>query len=277
MRFWILLFVISPLLVLSQNKKDKNGKRTGHWVYYGKDRPSARVKSDIKIEEGNYVNGFKEGSWVKYYSDGKTPKLNGNYVNNRPYGAYSRYYQNGKLKEQGNFSYNAFKGVYIRNHSNGKLAYKGSYNSSGKESGLVQYFYPNGQVELEYSMKDGKPTGTLKRYFSDGSLKEITTFNANGLIEKAQKFEPKKVTIQPTPTVNNLTYPPKVVNPKTKGVKFNPEGHNRLYNENDVIWMDGTFKGGQLWDGKVFEYDKDGIAKKVRIYKKGKYHSDGQL
>jgi antitoxin component YwqK of YwqJK toxin-antitoxin module len=277
MRISFLLVFLLPCVVFSQNKKDSKGKRTGHWIYFGKDRPSSGYKPQVKIEEGNYVNGYKEGIWVKYYPDGKTAKLNGNYVNNRPYGAYSRFYENGKLKEQGNFSYNSFKGKYIRNHSNGQPAYKASYNSTGKESGLVQYFYPNGQIELEYSMKDGKPTGTLQRYFSDGSLKEKTTFSSDGKLQNVQKYETKKIIVQPTTTVKKPVSPPFVEKPRTKGLKFNPEGHNRLYNENDAIWIDGLFKGGQLWDGKVFEYDIDGISKKVRIFKKGKYHSDGQL
>jgi hypothetical protein len=41
--------------------------------------------------------------------------------------------------------------------------------------------------------------------------------------------------------------------------------------------MDGEFKNGQLWDGKVFDYSRDGILLKVRVFKLGKYHSDGQL
>jgi antitoxin component YwqK of YwqJK toxin-antitoxin module len=277
MRYVLIIILILPFIVFGQNKKDPKGKRTGHWVYFGKDRPASGYKSNVKIEEGNYINGYKDGNWIKYYPDGKTPKLQGNYLNNRPYGSYSRYQENGKLKEQGNFSYSTFNGVFIRYHPNGKIAYKSSYNSTGKESGLVQYFYPNGQVELEYNMKDGKPMGTLTRYFSDGSLKEITTFSSNGQIQKAQKYVPKKYIVQVTPPINKIIYPPTVVNPRTKGVRFNPEGHNRLYNENEAIWIDGLFKGGQLYDGKVFEYDKDGISKKVRVFKKGKYHSDGQL
>jgi antitoxin component YwqK of YwqJK toxin-antitoxin module len=41
--------------------------------------------------------------------------------------------------------------------------------------------------------------------------------------------------------------------------------------------MDGTFRNGSLWDGKVYEYDADGIIMKVKVYKNGKYHSDGQF
>ena len=44
-------------------------------------------------------------------------------------------------------------------------------------------------------------------------------------------------------------------------------------------WMTQTecFKNGQLLDGKVYSYDRDGILQRVLVYKNGKYNSDGQL
>jgi antitoxin component YwqK of YwqJK toxin-antitoxin module len=68
-----------------------------------------------------------------------------------------------------------------------------------------------------------------------------------------------------------------VTNPITKGVTFFSEGYNKVYNENDEIWLDGNFKAGQLYDGKVYIYNDDGILKKIKIYKEGKFHSLGQL
>jgi antitoxin component YwqK of YwqJK toxin-antitoxin module len=41
--------------------------------------------------------------------------------------------------------------------------------------------------------------------------------------------------------------------------------------------MEGNFKGGQLWDGRHYIYDEDGLLLKVEVYKNGVYHSDGQL
>jgi antitoxin component YwqK of YwqJK toxin-antitoxin module len=65
--------------------------------------------------------------------------------------------------------------------------------------------------------------------------------------------------------------------PRTKGVKWQPNGYNKVYNEDDEIWQDGVFKDAKLWDGKVYVYDRDGILLKVKVYKSGVYHSDGQL
>ena len=70
---------------------------------------------------------------------------------------------------------------------------------------------------------------------------------------------------------------PVIRQPKTKGTAFKPNGYNKVFNENDEIWQDGEFRNGRLWDGKVYEYDADGILLKVKVFKNGIYHSDGQL
>jgi antitoxin component YwqK of YwqJK toxin-antitoxin module len=50
-----------------------------------------------------------------------------------------------------------------------------------------------------------------------------------------------------------------------------------VYNENDEIWLDGNFRNGNLWDGKVFSYGEDGLLRKVKIFKEGKFHSYSQF
>ena len=56
-----------------------------------------------------------------------------------------------------------------------------------------------------------------------------------------------------------------------------PSQNTKVYNKKGEIWKDGTFKNGEIWDGKVYEYDGDGILQRILVYKEGKYHSDGQL
>ena len=70
---------------------------------------------------------------------------------------------------------------------------------------------------------------------------------------------------------------PSVGAARTKGEAFKANGYNKVYNENDEIWQDGEFRNRSLWNGKVYDYDSDGILLKVRVFKNGYYHSDGQL
>jgi antitoxin component YwqK of YwqJK toxin-antitoxin module len=259
------------------NQKSADGKKQGKWIYFGKDRPQEGYPAEGKIEEGPYVDDRKEGTWIKYHTDGVTPKLRGEFKNNRPEGDYVKIYPNGKKKEVGTFVRNLYQDSLVRFHENGKVEYAGYYNLSGKEEGKIKYYYPNGQVEFEYEANDGKPTGKAMRYYENGDVKEVIYYGADGSVAKSEQKEmvSPAITVK-DPGVSKETAP-KAVNPKMKGAKFQSNGYNKIYNANDEIWQDGNFKNGVLWDGKVYEYDRDGILLKVKVFKNGLYHSDGQL
>lgn len=259
------------------NKSNDKGKQ-GKWIYYGKDRPESGVPTDGKVEEGTYKDDRKEGIWIKYHNDGITPKLKGEYENNRPKGGFTRYHANGKIKEIGNFEKNQYHDSLKRFRENGKLEYEAIYNEIGKEEGKVKYYYANGQVEFEYVAKNGTPVGKAVRYYENGDVKEIIEYGADGSVTNSVEkpmVNPDVKVIDPGASKEKA--PAISGTPKTKGAKFLPNGYNKVYNEDDEIWQDGIFKDGKLWDGKVYVYDKDGILLKVKVYKSGLYHSDGQL
>jgi antitoxin component YwqK of YwqJK toxin-antitoxin module len=261
----------------AQNKRNTNGDRHGKWVFTGKDYPHKNLPKTQKVEEGYYVNGRKEGTWTKFFPNGHI-QLKGTYINNRPQGAYTRYYTNGQIAEQGNFESNGYKGLLLRYHQNGQLAYRANFNNQGQESGKVSYYHPNGKVALTYTVKNGQVQGQVLRYNTNGQLQSSFFVGSGGEVGALQKVSPQQISpaVKPNQIQSNV-YPPRLSNPKTKGLRFVPNGYNKVYNDNDEIWMDGEFKNGQLYDGKVYDYDQDGILQKVRIYKLGKYHSDGQL
>ncbi|XOV66885.1 MAG: toxin-antitoxin system YwqK family antitoxin [Fluviicola sp.] len=261
------------------NKVDEEGKKQGKWIYLGKDRPNLGFPAEGKIEEGTYKDDRKEGTWIKYHNDGKTPKLKGEYHNNRPSGAYEKIGANGIVIERGTF----VKGKYVnkleRFHPDGSPKYVGNHDENGLEEGKIVYYYPNGQEEYVYEAVDGKPTGKAIRYYENGNIKEITTYGADGTLMNKEYREPvDPITPSPDPSFQNNERPPSIgPSPRTKGAKFQPNGYNKVYNDNDEISQDGEFKDGRLFDGKVYVYDEDGILLKVRVFKNGFYHSDGQL
>ena len=259
------------------NQKDSQGKKQGRWIYFGKDRPQEGYPADGKIEEGPYLDDRKEGVWIKYHSDGVTPKLKGEYRNNRPEGEYTKIYPNGKVREVGTFERNLYKDSLKRFHETGKLEYEAKFNETGKEQGKVKYYYPNGQVEFEYEANDGKPTGKAVRYYENGDVKEVIYYGGDGSVMKSEQREMVSPAVKVVDPGISKETAPKVSSPRTKGAKFQPNGYNKVYNVNDEISQDGTFKNGVLWEGKVYVYDKDGILLKVRVFKNGLYHSDGQL
>lgn len=259
------------------NRVDENGLKQGKWVYLGKDRPTAGFPAEGKIEEGTYKDDRKEGTWIKYHNDGVTPKLRGEYVNNRPSGKYVKLWPDGTVREEGTFERGKYFDGLKRYHENGVLEYEAVFNDEGKEQGTVKFYYPNGQEEFVYESLNGTPTGKATRYYENGDIKEIIFYAADGSVEKSEQREMVNAAVNVVDPGQSKVEAPKVVNPRTKGIKFQPNGYNKVYNENDEIWQDGDFRNSRLWDGKVYMYDADGILLKVEVYKKGVYNSDGQL
>jgi antitoxin component YwqK of YwqJK toxin-antitoxin module len=255
----------------SINRKNSKGKQ-GHWIYYGKDRPESGFPLDAKVEEGYYVDDRKEGIWVKYNADG-TPRLKGYYENNRPKSncTFSRH----GIREEGTFSKNQYVDSLKRFHKNGKLEYEAFYNQNGKEEGRVNYYYPNGQLEFTYNSVNGTPTGKATRYYENGDIKELIEYAEDGSIAKKEYFE--RATLDPSEIISTEKAPLPVNPINTKGIKWRPDGYNKIYNDDDEVWQDGIFKEGKLWEGKVYVYDRDGILLRVKVFKNGVYHSDGQL
>lgn len=155
------------------NVKDKDGRKQGKWIYFGKDRPSVGYPALGIVEKGSYVNDRKEGLWVKYHKDGKTPRISGEYKLNRPNGSYTKFYGNGTIKEIGTYSRSKHVGSLVRYHENGNVQYQANYDQNGREQGEVKYYFPSGQEEWTYSAQNGVPQGNATRYYANGDVKEV--------------------------------------------------------------------------------------------------------
>lgn len=253
---------------------DANGKQ-GFFTIYGKDMPEKGYEPDGKIEEGSYKDDRKIGEWIFYHLDGSTPRLKGNFVDGRPNGPYVRYSENGAVIEESAYNNKKQVGAFKTYYDDGTLKQEKTFNAEGKEEGPVTFYYETGQVQYEGTMVNGVPTGEATRYWEDGSVKEVLVYSSTGelLSTTVVNAEPP---VAVTPVIG--TGGPSGVNGILKdGSVFQMNGYNKVYNEDEDLWMDGNFKAGKLWNGKLYKYDEDGILLKIEIWKNGAYHSDGQL
>lgn len=256
------------------NLIDDKGLKQGHWVFLGKDQPEKGFPYNGKIEEGNFVNDRRDGRWVFYYNDGMTPKAEGDFVDNRPNGEFVKYFPNGQVKEKGVFSHLKYKDQLVRYNEKGIKIFEASFNEQGNEDGLVQYFYDNGALELEYIAKNGAPSGQVTRYWPNGDIKQIIIYDENGEVKEVSEFEEmKNPEVEVEKPVKSTKKAPDV--PRYDG--FSPNDYNKVYNDIQELWMEGAFRNGKLWDGRVYIYDEDGLLLKIEVYKEGVFHSFGQL
>jgi antitoxin component YwqK of YwqJK toxin-antitoxin module len=101
------------------NVVDINGKKQGHWIILGKDKPKSCFKLNDKIEEGYYVDNRKNGVWTEYYCNGFT-KNHLTFKAGRPDGLQELYYENGQIQEVGFWKKNKWEGVHKKYTIDGK-------------------------------------------------------------------------------------------------------------------------------------------------------------
>ncbi|MFI5203265.1 MAG: hypothetical protein ACHQF2_02125 [Flavobacteriales bacterium] len=259
------------------NQKNEQGQKVGHWVIFG--TPAEGYKADQVKEEGDFDNGRKTGLWKLYWPNGKI-KSEVEFKNGRASGKFTSYYENGQKEEEGNWKNNAYTGGFTRYHENGQVAQKKVFNAAGKTDGKVEYYYPNGKPELVYNSANGVENGDLTRYYPNGDVQETMTF-AGGKPDEATKKEFKMV----NPAVDLASLNPKDEKQSTTDTKLTTnaaqkeikDGYQKLYDEQKRLVQDGEFKGGRLWNGKWYKYDKNGLLWKIEVYKEGKYFADAQM
>jgi antitoxin component YwqK of YwqJK toxin-antitoxin module len=270
------MFASAQLAFSQENKIGVDGKKTGYWVVFGDSKPDKGHCLTCKVEEGEYVDGRRQGEWKKYYADGTTPRLIAEYKTGKPNGKYKKYYANGVLKEQGTYNERKQYGDLVIQNEQGIVTQKKSFNQNGKEDGLVQFFYDDGSIQMEMTKKDGVIQGTATTYWPNGDVKKRIAYDASGKPGEPEHLE--RVNPPKGQTVTTGSGGPSGKKGKIKdGKKYNRDGYNKLYNKDDELWMDGEFKSDKLWNGKLYKYDSDGILLKIEVWKNGAYHSDGVL
>lgn len=177
------------------NQLDGLGRKTGYWMIYGQDRPDLGYADDCMVEEGTYKAGRKTGRWVKYFPDGKTPKLIAHYQNNRPHGKFNSFHPNGNKKESGNYRNRKYTGEYKSWYASGCIQQEKFYNEQGHLDKYVVYYFdqcdPNqdgGQIEFKYKIRNGVPVESAYRYYPNGDFRTYIVYNDDGSIKSEQKF-----------------------------------------------------------------------------------------
>lgn len=275
----------------TRNHLNASGEREGFWVVSKDNDPIADGEA-LKYKEGSYKNGRKEGVWITYYEDGVTPRLIGEYADNRPAGTYFRFDKKGELVQASSVP----KRISIKQSvqsSNSIYSCKMMFNQREMIAGQVFFTHRVFKKDLAFQFWVGE---SLEQVKSETKLVDYSWLNANYtkvLMTYTAIRTPKKMRIEPlTPVVSPVAekkpnpngkglayyHPPVLKDPRvSKGMVFMPNGLNKVYTESAEIWMDGHFMNGQLYTGKVFVYDHDGVLLKVRLYKNGVYESDGVL
>lgn len=160
-------------------------------------------KSGDAYEEGNYVNGLKEGKWISYlpYTPGQIG-TECEYKNGEEVGVRTSYHSNGKISDTLTFRPHP-KGEVIRDYKNykdGTLEEENFYKD-GMANGRWKYYYESGNKKEEREFKDDEKNGEWLQWYENGNKKAVFNFKddkkdgkcihwyENGQIEEEESYK----------------------------------------------------------------------------------------
>ncbi|HEX7365477.1 MAG TPA: hypothetical protein VF273_00190 [Pelobium sp.] len=117
--------------------------------------PNSTDTAEIK----SYLNGKEDGTWTKYFVNGKL-KEQRFFKNGLKEGEYLAWWPNGKKQLQFHFVNDEYEGTCSQWNQYGRLIQKMNYRK-GYEEGRQQMFYDNGKVRSNYVIKNGRRFGLL--------------------------------------------------------------------------------------------------------------------
>ena len=211
MRILLLLFILFPLLSLSQiNQTDVNGMRQGLWQ---KRQPNGRL-----IYEGHFKDDRPVGEWKRYHNGGQIKAIlqyreNSDSADTRMYDEFGDKVAEGVFLDQkkvGNWVYfskkmkiaeehyvNGIKdGVSRKYYLSGELMEQTNW-VNGMQDGEYKVFYKTGEPYLTCAMKQNKRDGLCKVYDQNGIL-EMEARYKNNLRDGEWKFFDKNGNLQYT-------------------------------------------------------------------------------
>jgi antitoxin component YwqK of YwqJK toxin-antitoxin module len=249
----------------SINRTDEQGWKQGKWVEKSDGEDAEGCTAGTKIEEGNYKDNRRVGTWRRYYCTGK---IKNELVYNADRSISSKdYYQDGKLKEEGTWNSIGWIGSYKTYHPNGKLYYEWEYDQGGKRTGRQRYYYDNGNLMFDGEWNGGKEAGVIKEYYENGALRSEKYFNDGKLDTTNVKiYPPKEIKAKEEKNETPKEEIKTEVAPQLGVIK---DGYNKTFTKEGKIDREGEFKNAKLIEGKQYFY-KDGKIEKIAIVRDGK-------
>ena len=219
----------------------EGGVRVGHWRIEGRNG---------KTEEGEYVNGKKNGVWTTTTADG-TVRSEVTFVMGVARGLTSYYYAGGTLMERGTWNVDHWEGDYERFYPDGGKSCHFSYNEKGQRQGHQTYYHENGNVMFDGNWADGRISGTLNIYDEQGRKVMERNYDASGKYQGSQNIE------EPTATAANSK-------------EFKGSGTFTIFDSAGRKERSGRFENGKLIDGEQYVYGENGALKTTIKVRGGK-------
>lgn len=133
----------------------------------GLQRAEKKDQQNKIVEEGDLLNGKREGTWVTYHANSGLVATVTGYRNGQKHGVFLRGDETGGITEKAFYVNDQLEGkriVYNRTRIKEEANYQ-----NGKLEGERKLYYDNGKLQEEGTFKNGKRDGEAKWYDQEGN------------------------------------------------------------------------------------------------------------
>ena len=136
--------------VYSQNGVDNQGRKHGPW--------QVNIQN-VKVFEGTYNHGLREGVFKTYYAETGNIENWNNFKNNKFHGIQKVFSENTILLWKANYVNGIKTGIETKYYTNGNKKAELTYNSLGELVGNIKVFDESGnKLDMEITAKESKRT-----------------------------------------------------------------------------------------------------------------------
>ena len=142
-----------------------------------------RYAPDGILEQGDYLNNFREGVYTEFHANGYV-KTSCGYVRGKKQGQMLTLDDKGQIQERATYHNDVLNGpFFIYNRT--RIKEKRNY-VDGKLSGMLEKFYPNGTIMEVSNYFDGQLNGVARWYDQEGNLSIEYTYEDGQLVEEEE-------------------------------------------------------------------------------------------
>lgn len=159
-------------------------KINGKWVMNGS--YISFYQDDVKKEEGIYVDGRKEKTWLSYYENGK-PYIKTEFKNGLKNGRYEEFFEDGTLKIAGFYINDKKEQVWKQFFQNQNVHVINIY-SKDVSNGKYQSFFEDKNLETDGYLQNGTPVGEWIIRNDQGIIIQKVLYSIDGNIQSQIKY-----------------------------------------------------------------------------------------
>jgi antitoxin component YwqK of YwqJK toxin-antitoxin module len=136
----------------------------------------------VVLEQGEYLNGYREGVYSEFHANGFVKSTVG-YVNGKKQGQSIIIDDKGQVQERSTYHQDLLDGPHFK-YNRSRLKEKSQYNN-GQLHGVVEKYYPNGKIMERSNYNSGQLDGISRWYDQNGINTIAYNYNLGELIGDA--------------------------------------------------------------------------------------------